>query len=70
MKLQILNHNSGIVNDSDMINKIAFPLIGCGIDGLEWKKVREIIKDVFSGMNLDIIVCYLEKDKDKVINNE
>ena len=29
------------------ITKIAMPIIGCGLDRLQWDKVSEIIKDVF-----------------------
>ena len=46
--------------------KLALPLIGCGIDGLKWHVVRELIKDIFYNVNIDIVVCYLEQDKDKV----
>lgn len=42
------------------IDTIAMPLIGCGIDMLNWDKVREIVKDVFSDTNLNIIVCRLD----------
>ena len=39
------------------IKKLAMPLIGCGIDGLEWDKVSTIVKDVFEDTDLDIWVC-------------
>lgn len=39
------------------IRKIAMPKIGCGLDGLEWCVVREIIKNVFEDMEIDILVC-------------
>ena len=48
------------------VDKIALPLIGCGIDGLEWKIVRKVIKEVFGDLDIEIVVCYLERDKDKV----
>lgn len=48
-------------------NKIAMPLIGCGIDGLEWTKVRELIKNTFYDFDdIEIVVCYLDKDKGKL----
>ena len=47
-------------------NQIAMPLIGCGIDGLEWTKIRELIHKTFDDMNIEIVVCYLEKDKEKL----
>lgn len=41
------------------INKIAMPLIGCGLDKLAWNNVREIIEDVFKDTNIKIVVCKL-----------
>ena len=41
------------------ISKIAMPKIGCGLDKLNWKEVRSIIKDVFKDTNIDIVICYL-----------
>lgn len=40
-------------------NKVAMPRIGCGLDGLDWDKVKEMIIDVFKDTNLEILVCYL-----------
>lgn len=42
------------------IQKIAMPIIGCGLDGLKWDKVSEIIKDVFNDINIEILVCMPE----------
>lgn len=39
------------------IKKIAMPIIGCGLDRLQWDKVSEIIKDVFKDMDIEILVC-------------
>lgn len=39
------------------INKIAMPLIGCGLDRLQWEKVSEIIKYVFKNTDIEILVC-------------
>ena len=39
------------------ITKIAMPIIGCGLDRLQWNKVSEIIKDVFSNTDIEILVC-------------
>lgn len=41
------------------IKKVAMPKIGCGLDGLDWDKVREIIKDVFNNVDCEIIIRYL-----------
>ena len=39
------------------VNKIAMPIIGCGLDKLQWGKVSEIIKDVFNDTDIEILVC-------------
>jgi len=39
------------------IFKIAMPIIGCGLDKLLWDQVSEIIKDVFSDTDTEILVC-------------
>jgi len=43
----------------DGIQKIAMPKIGCGLDRLQWNKVKEIIEDVFKDIDIEILVCYL-----------
>lgn len=37
--------------------KIVMPKIGCGLDGLYWNRVKEIIEKEYIG--LDVTVCYL-----------
>ena len=39
--------------------KVAMPVIGCGLDKLEWSKVSEIIKEVFEDTDIEILVCKL-----------
>ena len=39
------------------INKIAMPVIGCGLDRLQWNKVSEIIQEVFKNTDIEILVC-------------
>lgn len=39
------------------IKKIAMPKIGCGLDRLQWPKVREIIKEVFVDVDVEVLVC-------------
>lgn len=43
--------------------KIAMPLIGCGLDGLEWKNVRDIIGKVFGDTKYEISVYVLTDDE-------
>ncbi|WP_435171849.1 hypothetical protein [Paenibacillus glycanilyticus] len=40
------------------ITKLAMPQIGCGLDKLQWGKVREIITEVFEHTEVEIIVCH------------
>jgi hypothetical protein len=39
--------------------KLCIPKIGCGLDRLQWGKVREIIENVFRDTNINIVVKYL-----------
>lgn len=41
------------------IKKIAMPLIGCGLDGLDWSWVKNMIEEVFEDTNIEILVCVL-----------
>lgn len=42
------------------INKIAMPVVGCGLDRLKWDKVSEIIKEVFDETDVEILICKRE----------
>lgn len=39
------------------ITKVAMPKIGCGLDKLEWQKVKQLIFDIFSDTDIEILVC-------------
>jgi O-acetyl-ADP-ribose deacetylase (regulator of RNase III) len=41
------------------IKYLAIPKIGCGLDRLQWGKVREIIQDKFKDLDIEIEVRYL-----------
>ena len=41
------------------ITKLAMPLIGCGLDRLEWSNVKNVIEDVFEETDIEILVCKL-----------
>lgn len=47
--------NQAIVRD---IEKIAMPMIGCGLDKLKWDDVSSLIKEVFGETDIEILVCY------------
>lgn len=47
------------VCEANKINKVAMPLIGSGLDKLQWDKVSKIIQDVFGDTDIEILVCKL-----------
>lgn len=48
--------NLCVIND---VKYLAMPKIGCGLDGLDWDKVREMIKEIFENTDIEILVCYI-----------
>ena len=42
------------------VKKLAMPVIGCGLDRLEWCKVSDIIKEVFEDTDIEILVCKIK----------
>ena len=42
------------------IRRVAMPRIGAGLDRLPWEDVSALIKAVFAGMDIEILVCSLE----------
>lgn len=41
------------------ITKLAMPLIGCGLDKLNWSMVEDVIIDVFKDSDIEILICEL-----------
>jgi len=41
---------------SHQVPKLAMPRIGCGLDGLNWPKVKEIICQVFQADSVELVV--------------
>ena len=39
------------------IRRVAMPVIGCGLDRLEWEQVSAVIQDVFADTDVEILVC-------------
>lgn len=39
------------------ISRLAVPLLGCGLDRLNWEQVKDIIEDVFDSTDIEILVC-------------
>ncbi|XP_055311370.1 ADP-ribose glycohydrolase OARD1-like [Sitodiplosis mosellana] len=44
---------------TNQVAKLAIPQIGCGIDKLEWAKVKQILHDVFEGETVEVTVYSL-----------
>lgn len=36
---------------------LAMPLIGCGLDGLDWNQVEFMIQETFKNHNFNILIC-------------
>ncbi|WP_019908700.1 macro domain-containing protein [Paenibacillus sp. HW567] len=43
----------------ESVTHLAMPEIGCGLDKLQWGKVREIIAAEFNDTDVNIVVCRL-----------
>lgn len=41
------------------ITKLGMPKIGCGLDRLQWGKVKPMIEDKFKDLDIEIVVCSL-----------
>ena len=39
------------------VTKIAMPVIGCGLDRLQWPNVQYLIHQVFDSSDIEILVC-------------
>ena len=50
--------------------RINMPKISSGLDGLKWENVREIIKDVFKGENIDIWVYEFSPKRKTFLSRE
>ena len=53
MRYQVINNN---------IKQIAMPMIGCGLDRLNWIRVSYIIQKIFSETDIEIVVCMNAKN--------
>ena len=41
------------------VTRLAMPKIGCGLDGLQWSKVQNIIDQVFQDTDINVTVYSL-----------
>lgn len=54
--IQSLQHMKTLVINND-VKKIAMPVIGCGLDRLNWDKVSEIINEIFNDIDVEVLIC-------------
>ncbi|XP_072305235.1 ADP-ribose glycohydrolase OARD1 [Eucyclogobius newberryi] len=52
------------------VSKVSMPRIGCGLDKLEWKKVSEILREVFGHSNISITVYSLPEKTQTTVMKE
>ena len=38
------------------VSRLAVPRLGCGLDGLQWSRVRELLLEVFAPTSIQIVV--------------
>ena len=55
LKTTLMNMKTHMVSFGK--TKLAIPKIGCGIDGLDWKIVSQMIQEVFKDTEIEILVC-------------
>lgn len=39
------------------LTKLGIPKLGCGLDRLNWSKVKPLIENIFAGSGIHITVC-------------
>ena len=42
--------------ESNNVQRMSLPQIGCGFDKMEWEKVRKLIHEVFQPTSIDLTV--------------
>lgn len=55
----LINLKAHLRGTSELRRTLVMPRIGCGLDKLEWEKVRDMIQRVFSDMCINIYVYTL-----------
>lgn len=43
------------------IQYLAMPQIGCGLDKLQWPKVKQMLISIFEDLNISILICIWDK---------
>lgn len=44
---------------ADGVGKLAIPRLGCGLDRLDWERVREMVRQVFAETGIEVRVYFL-----------
>ena len=68
-KPNIMNLNKALIDCLQQVKyqgkKIAFPLIGEGLDKLDWNITRNTIKILAETIEVEVCICYIDKNKYK-----
>lgn len=59
IKDAIHDFKTGLLTCYPKVKKVGMPLIGCGLDGLAWANVSEIVRQQFEDTDIEIVVCRL-----------
>lgn len=59
LKDALHDFKTGLLSCYPNVKKVGMPLIGCGLDRLEWESVKEIINNQFADTDIEITVCKL-----------
>lgn len=57
--MRVALNNMRLHVEQNGVKYIVMPKIGSGLDRLSWPKVREIIKETFENIDVEILVCYI-----------
>ena len=56
LKSALLDLKQQLIENGE--TEIAMPMIGCGLDKLQWDKVEAMIEEVFDNTSIDVTICY------------
>ena len=56
--------------DEKDIRFLAMPQIGCGLDRLEWSKVKQMLISIFEDTDISILVCIWDKTRIEAACNQ
>ena len=56
LKASLINAKQIILRNN--IKHIAMPVIGCGLDRLQWSKVSKMVKEIFADTDVEIVVYH------------